>query len=171
MSTNEKKQSRHSAKFREQALAKARARGQRTVESVADELNLSVHTLKGWLRTSTKRPATPVDVALPSEGMASTWSAAQRFQALMQSHALQGEALNAWCREHGVFAHQLVQWRQDFCSPPRESRDNRAELRELQGRHEQLQRELHRKEKALAEAAALLVLQKKFQALLGDEDK
>jgi len=33
-----------------------------------------------------------------------------------------------------------------------------------------LQRDLRRKERALAEAAALLVLQKKFQALLGDED-
>jgi len=171
MSTNKKKQARHSAEFKEQALAKARARGDRTIESVADELNLSVFTLKDWLRTSPKRSAAPVDVPLPGEGAASTWSPAQRFAALMQSHALEGEALNAWCREHGVFAHQLVQWRQDFCSPPRQTADNRAELRDLQGRHEQLQRELRRKEKALAEAAALLVLQKKFQALLGDEDK
>jgi hypothetical protein len=39
-------------------------------------------------------------------------------------------------------------------------------LRELQGRHDQLQREIRRKDRALAEAAALLVLQKKFQALV-----
>jgi hypothetical protein len=37
-------------------------------------------------------------------------------------------------------------------------------------RVEQLERELHRKDKALAEAAALLVLQEKVQALWGDED-
>ena len=43
-------------------------------------------------------------------------------------------------------------------------------MRELQTRHESLQRDLRRKEKALAEAAALLVLQKKFQALWGDEE-
>ena len=171
MSTSKKKQPRHSAEFKEHALAKARARGARTIESVANELNLSVFTLKGWLRTSPKHSAVPVDVALPSEGAASTWSAAQRLQALMQSHALYGEALHAWCREHGVFAHQLTQWRQDFCSPPRQAQDERAQLRELQGCNEQLQRELRRKDKALAEAAALLVLQKKFQALWGDEDK
>ncbi|WP_296907752.1 hypothetical protein [Polaromonas sp.] len=44
-------------------------------------------------------------------------------------------------------------------------------MRELQVKHDGLQRELRRKEKALAEAAALLVLQKKFQALWADEEK
>jgi t-SNARE complex subunit (syntaxin) len=39
-------------------------------------------------------------------------------------------------------------------------------LRELQTRHDRLQREMRRKDRALAEAAALLVLQKKFQALV-----
>lgn len=164
-----KKQSRHAAEFKEQALTKAMSRGARTIESVADELNMSVFTLKDWLRTTPKRLATSVDLALPSEDSASPWSAAQRLQALMQSYSLEGVTLNAWCREHGVFVHQLTQWRQDFCSTPRESKDSRAELRELQGQHEQLQRELRRKERALAEAAALLVLQKKFRALLGDE--
>ena len=48
--------------------------------------------------------------------------------------------------------------------------DDRLALRDLQARHEGLQRELRRKEKALAEAAALLVLQKKFQALWADEE-
>ena len=164
-----KKQSRHAAEFKEQALAKAMLRGDCTIESVANELNMSVFTLKDWLRTTPRSSVTSVDVSLPSQDSASPWSAAQRLQALMQSYALEGVALNAWCREHGVFAHQLSQWRQDFCSTPRESKDSRAELRELQGQHEQLQRELRRKERALAEAAALLVLQKKFRALLGDE--
>ncbi len=48
-------------------------------------------------------------------------------------------------------------------------------MREMQSRHDQLQRQMRRKDRALAEAAALLVLQKKFQALVlrqsQDEDK
>jgi hypothetical protein len=51
-----------------------------------------------------------------------------------------------------------------------DARASKAELKALQIKHEQLQRELRRKERALAEAAALLVLQKKFQALLEGED-
>ena len=73
---------------------------------------------------------------------------------------------------------QLTAWREAFCATPdpqparsaQEMRESKAELKTLQGKHEVLQRELRRKERALAEAAALLVLQKKFQALLGDED-
>ena len=92
--------------------------------------------------------------------------------ALNESHLLQGPALYAWCREKGVFEHQLKQWREAFCSTTEpDPRESRAELRELKVKHEQLQRDLRRKDRALAETAALLVLQKKFQALLVDEDK
>lgn len=46
-----------------------------------------------------------------------------------------------------------------------------VEVRKLKTEMASLQRELNRKEKALSEAAALLVLQKKYQALWEDEDK
>ena len=42
---------RHSIAFREQALAKARDRGNRTLEAVAREINISLGTLKGWLKS------------------------------------------------------------------------------------------------------------------------
>ena len=71
-----------------------------------------------------------------------------------------------------MFEHQLKSWRDAFCSTPvSDLRESKAALRELQVKHEDLQRELRRKEKALAEAAALLVLQKKFQALWEGEEK
>ena len=91
---------------------------------------------------------------------------------MQESYALSGPALAAWCRERGVFEHQLAQWREDFCTPAvPASREASGAFRELQRQHEQLQRELRRKEKALAEVAALLVLQKNFQALLEGADK
>ena len=115
--------------------------------------------------------------ALPNDVPARQWSAVQRLLALQESHALSGEALHAWCREKGLFEHQLKQWHDDFCGAGApvsvcavEHRHTHAALRELQGRHDQLQRELRRKDKALAEAAALLILQKKFRALWEGED-
>ena len=90
------------------------------------------------------------------------WNPSQRLQALRESHALSGETLHAWCREKGLFEHQLQAWREAFCTHPEPSaRERRAVLRELQSKHEQLQRELRRKDKALAQDAALLMLQKK----------
>ena len=163
----------HSTEFKEQALSKARERGSRTLESVATELNLSLSTLKTWLKTARRNQATvAASDGLPSEVPARQWSAPQRLLALQESHALRAEALHAWCREKGLFEHQLNQWREAFCATGpsagiqgAEHRQVHAELRELQGRHDQLQREMRRKDKALAEAAALLVLQKKFRAL------
>jgi hypothetical protein len=166
----------HSAAFKEQALSKAMQRGNRTLGSIADELNLSVGTLKGWLKAARRRPAAPPHAAVqPDDLPAAQWSAGQRLLALQESHGLSGPALHAWCREKGLFEHQLQQWSQDFCATSTDTaaprRQAAAELRELQARHEQLQREMRRKDKALAEAAALLVLQKKFQALWEDGDR
>ena len=97
-------------------------------------------------------------------------AAPERLQALNESHGLSDEALHAWCREKGLYAHQLQAWRDAFCAPTEPvTRQSQAALRELQSRHDLLERQLLRKDKALAEAAALLVLQKKFQALWADE--
>ena len=161
----------HSAEFREQALSKVRHRGTRSVRDVADELNMSTGTLrKWWGRSNRVDPAAAPRAELPSSELpAATWSAGQRLLALQQTHGLSDAEVHAWCREKGLFEHQLIAWRDAFCSGVApESRESRLALRELQTRYEGLQRELRRKEKALAEAAALLVLQKKFQALWED---
>jgi transposase-like protein len=93
------------------------------------------------------------------------------LQALHESHGLTDEALNAWCRQRGLFAHQLAQWKSDFCTlaSPRSGSDDKQTLRILKAENQRLERELNRKDKALAEAAALLILQKKVRALLAGE--
>jgi len=171
-----KPHSHHSPEFKEQALLKARHRGTRSVISIAGELNMSAGTLRKWLQSASKKTGTiahRVPAATAAlDGPASAWSSAQRLMALQQSYALDNMARAGWCREHGVFEHQLVQWREEFCTPAvPASREAGSAFRELQRQHEQLQRELRRKEKALAEVAALLVLQKNFQALLEAADK
>ena len=164
----------YSIEFQEQALIKVRDRGTRSVLEVANDLHMSVGTLRKWVSKSNqaKGEVSESTVQLPDDLPAQSWGAAQRLQALLETHAIIPTQLHAWCREKGLFEHQLKAWRDAFCNvtAASESRESKTALRELQAKHEGLQRELRRKEKALAEAAALLVLQKKFQALLGDED-
>ena len=163
----------YSIEFQEQALIKVRERGTRSVLDVAVDLHMSVGTLRKWISKSNQTKGEVVDPAakLRDDLPAQSWGPSQRLQALLETHAMTPTQLHAWCREKGLFEHQLKAWRDAFCSAtPSESRESKTALRDLQARHETLQRELRRKEKALAEAAALLVLQKKFQALLGDED-
>ena len=162
----------HSPEFKEQALRKLRERGNRTQQSVADELNICLSTLKGWLQGSKKMArglahgADPFAIRRTSRCL----GASERLQAFNESHSLSGETLHAWCREKGLFAHQLQTWREAFLTGSEPAtRDSRSAVRELQSKNDLLERQLRRKDKALAEAAALLVLQKKFQALWADE--
>lgn len=157
----------YSEAFIEQALVKSYSRGERTVNSVAEELNINYHTLKNWM----KRKTVPKISGLANkEKRPQDWSAAEQLTALQESHALSGEPLNAWCRERGLFAHHLTGWKTAFCTEGKAA-PNARELRGLKDENEQLKRELLRKEKALSEAAALLILQKKFRALWEDEVK
>lgn len=154
--------------FREQALSKVFNRGARNVQSVAAELHMSYHTLKNWMREEKKKT---LSASEPGSRRPGDWSAAERLQALLETHAMDEVTRNSWCREHGVYPQQLQAWRleieQGETAPAAPAR---SELRELKEANKQLERELKRKEKALAEAAALLVLQKKYQALWEDKD-
>ena len=89
--------------------------------------------------------------------------------ALHETHGLAGEALQAWCRERGVFSHHLASWKTAFCAGGKEAAPGPREVRTLKDEIVKLKRDAVRKDKALAEAAALLILQKKFRALWEDE--
>ncbi len=163
----------YSAAFIEQALVKVYSRGNRTIQSVAGELNINHYTIKNWMRNKVKENRNAPDV-MAKEKRPQDWRAEEQLLALQESHVLSGEALNAWCRERGLFAHHLSSWKTAFCSPQKATAASLPDSRELRGlkdENEQLKRELTRKEKALAEAAALLILQKKFRALWEGEVK
>jgi hypothetical protein len=108
--------------------------------------------------------------SLGKEKRPQDWTAQEQMLALQETHILSGEALQAWCRERGLFAHHLTSWKAAFCGAAKTDSGTK-ELRSLKDENDQLKRELVRKEKALAEAAALLILQKKFRALWEGEAK
>jgi len=157
----------YSEAFVEQAVIKLLARGKRTIRAVALELNVNYHTARNWVKKGTANKAA---AAGTKEKRPQDWSAPEQLEALQESHALCGEALQAWCRERGLFAHHLSSWKTAFCTPAKAAVDTAA-WRGLKEENEQLKRDLLRKEKALSEAAALLILQKKFRALWEDEVK
>ena len=157
----------YSEAFVEQAVLKLLARGKRTIREVALELNVNYHTARNWVKKGTANKAV---AAGEKEKRPQDWSAAEQLQALNETHALSGNALQAWCRERGLFAHHLQSWKAAFCTPVKAAAET-GQLRGLKEENEQLRRELVCKEKALSEAAALLMLQKKFRALWEDEVK
>ena len=156
----------YSEAFIEQALVKVFSRGNRSVLSVTRELNINYHTVKHWMRN---KSAENGKLAVIPDKRPQDWRAEEQLLALLETHALSGEALNAWCRERGLFAHHLTAWKAAFCVNGKSVAAGSREMRTLKDENDQLKRALSRKEKALAEAAALLILQKKFRALWEDE--
>ena len=145
--------------FKEQAMEKVLQRGHKTIQTIADELNVNHYTLKSWLRTYRRESMSKT----PASKRPKDWSTEERFQLLMESSTLEDEALNAFCRQNGIFTHHLESWKKGFLFS-QQSVTKKASDKVLRNEVKLLEKELNRKEKALAEAAALLVLQKKFNA-------
>jgi transposase len=128
----------------------------RPIEAVAAEIGVTPLTLERWRDQALAEPARERD-----------WTPAARLEAVIATSGLDEVACNAWCRENGVFPQQLRLWResamQALADP--EPGHGQKQVRQERLRIQQLERELSRKEKALAETAALLVLSKKVEAI------
>ena len=88
------------------------------------------------------------------------WNLEDRLNAIIECASFDNIALNQYCRAKGLYPHHIQQWKQDFAngSSPKPALSDSKQLKQ---EIKQLQTELNRKDKALAETAALLVLKKK----------
>ena len=136
---------------------------------LAEEFGIGYSTLGKWLRDYRNSGEQPL---AKKEKRPQDWSIEQRFDAVLETRDLSEEEVGRWCREHGLHTHQLSRWRQDAMAGTggKAATGEQGETRRLRGQVKELKKELRRKEKALAETAALLVLKKKVQAIWGDED-
>ncbi len=121
-------------------------------------------TLERWRAEALSRPARE-----------RAWTAAARLQAVIATASMDESQRNAWCREKGIFPTDLERWRESAMgalAQPEEARATPQETRQDRRRIKELEKDLRRKEKALAETTALLVLSKKLEAIFppgGDE--
>jgi len=100
------------------------------------------------------------------------WSAEDKLKVVMEASSLDDEQLGSFLRSKGLHQTHLNQWRAQMLdglesgSTKKTSRQKNVEAKRIRA----LEKEINRKDKALAETAALLVLKKKVQEIWGDED-
>jgi transposase-like protein len=152
--------------------------GGRSANSVAQEAGVNQPTLSKWLRDARTLQVVPKrkseeEPRKRAERRPEDWTAEEKLAAVMQARGLAGTELGEFLRREGLHEEQLRQWQQSADAAALESlkggRRPKASSADTK-RIKELERELRRKEKALAETAALLVLRKKAEALWGDED-
>jgi hypothetical protein len=100
---------------------------------------------------------------------AGQWPAEDKLRILIQSNGLSEEELGIFLRKEGLHSHQISEWKEDVLKVlgtvgrrPRTTDGSGQRIRELE-------KDLHRKDKALAEVSALLILQKKVNLIWGKE--
>jgi len=140
-----------------------------SVSEVAQQEGMSEQTLYNW-RKQAKLKGVPVPG--PSK-ISDDWSGEAKFAVVVETATLSEVELSQYCREKGLYPEQVKAWKQDFIdganlSPERK----REEMKQAKADKKQvlkLKKELRRKDKALAEAAALLVLRKKLNAFYEED--
>ena len=148
---------RYGEAFRNRVVARLLAPESANAGLVAKEIGVSVQTLERWREEAQSRPA-----------LGRAWTAGARLEAIITVAAMDEAGKNAWCREHAAYPAELDKWRLNATTAladPEEARASPQATRADKKRIKELERELLRKDRALAETAALLVLSKKVAAI------
>lgn len=163
---------RYSEERKAAVLSKLLPPTNRTVVSVSAEEGITEGTLYNWLKLCRHR-------GIPVPGHRKTgddWSPDAKLAVVIETAPLSEAERSAYCREKGLHVEQVGRWKEACLEGAGEQT---AQLQETHKQHKhsrkkikQLQAEVRRKDRALAETTSLLVLSKKLEALYGtDQDK
>jgi transposase len=143
-----------------------------SANALSVETGIPQSTLSRWLRAagsikemSGTKPTPPAAGTMPPR-RPQDWSPLERAQAVVEASRLSDDELGEFLRSRGLHQEHLDEWRQALEEALSRGRTTKSEAKRIR----ELEREVARKDKALAEATALLVLKKKLAVLWGDED-
>jgi transposase-like protein len=161
----------YSEERKQQILNKLLPPSNMTVAEVSRIEGIGLQTLYNW-RDKAKQQGRPVPGSKPTS---EHWSAEAKFATVLETASLNEAELSEYCRAKGLYVDQVKAWKADALRGFMSSREQELEAkRQRQADHKeikQLKSELRRKEKALAETAALLVLRKKLNALWENDNE
>jgi transposase-like protein len=167
----EKNRVRYTKEQKEAIIKRMMPPNNEPVTQISKEEGISDVTLYKW-----RRQARAAGMATPGNGQTSDkWSSQDKFLIVMETFAMNESELAEYCRKKGLYREQIEAWKSVCLQANGQAFDQAKQLngalKEEQKRAKQLEKELQKKEKALAEAAALLLLRKKAQAIWGDDEE
>jgi transposase len=158
----------YSEEFKASIIARLLPPNNTSVTELAKETGVPKDTLYTWrlkFRSS-------LNTAPNQGGAPGCCSSEDKLTIVIETASLNEVELGEYCRRKGLYPEQITGWKtafvQGMTSAP--SKVERVQMQKQSNTIKQLEKELNRKEKALAEVAALLVLQKKFHALLEESE-
>lgn len=152
----------YSTDVKRTALEKVLRPGARLME-ISREMDIPRDTLYFWMRKAQNG-------VMSTDGKNSRKNLQEKHRIVLEARGLKEEELGRWLRENGIHESQIDAWEREIGSAlgHADGRGNREAI--LSRENKELQRELRRKDKALAEMSALIVLKKKLASILGEEE-
>lgn len=135
-----------------------------SVAEVAIEEGIPSATIYNW-----RVKANQSGIPLPRKtSKPNNWTAETKLSVIIEAASLSETELSQYCRKKGLYSEQVKQWKTQCLTGFKVSKEQQKEVTKKtkadQIKIKSLKKELRRKEKALAETAALLVLRKKLDA-------
>ena len=166
----------YTAGFKGRMVQRMAGREAISATALAQEVGVSQNTLSRWLREASDTAPTVAGMKKKhtARKSPSRRSAEEKLDVVMRAAALSDDELGAFLRREGVHEAQLEEWRSKAMegatgalkAPHAKRSQQTPEARRIR----ELESELRRKNDALAEAGALLLLKKRFEEMLGDAD-
>lgn len=156
----------YSKDFRESILVKILPPQNRSKKEVATEAGLTIRTIDNWLKKA--RENTLDSKIIPPDSKTLN----EKITLVFESKAISASQLPKWLREKGLHSEHIQQWEQEIRSAGKKSNETDSKtVKDLKLKNKTLEKDLLRKEKALAEMAALYTLKKKAQEIWGDHEE
>ena len=155
---------RYSEERKQAILSKLQPPLSLSVAEVSRTEGIGLQTLYNW-RTKAREQGQPMPerTRIPDN-----WTNETKLATVIETAALSESELSEYCRSRGLYIEQIKAWRtdalKDFSSSKQQSLKDKRQQQADRKHIKQLERELNRKDKALSETAALLVLRKKLDA-------
>ena len=160
----------YSPERKESVLKKMLAPENRSIVALAAEEAISEATLYKWRNEARNRGQLMPD----SDNTPKGWTSRDKFAAVLETAAMNEEEVAAYCRSKGLYPEQINEWKAACEDANNWKQASEKELKQAtqaeRKKVKKLKAELERKEKALTEAAALLMLRKKYQALFEEDE-
>jgi transposase len=161
----------HYSKKRKDAVLKRMMQPENAaVPLLAEETGISKVTLYDWRKHAiAKGLVVREDTQNPEN-----WSAEYKFTVVLETAVMNQAELSEYCRKKGLFAEQITAWKENClqgnAAVVNQSKEEKRQALLVRNEVKELKRELRRKDQALAETAALLVLRKKMHAIWGEDE-
>jgi len=151
----------YSEEFRNAIITKVMNRGEKSARQICEEEGVNNSTVANWLQKRVK-------VSGMTKETPKNWTPENKLKAINEGYGLSEEGLGEYLRKAGLHRHTLEEWRAEIISSLTVKRKNASKKDERDVQIKNLEREVLRKDKALAEASALLILQKKVNLIWGN---